>query len=173
MKILAISDTHLVEGVPEKLIDLCQRADLILHAGDFVTQKVYEAFADLGEFVAVFGNSDSVELRDLLPQRTVIEAEGVKLGLVHMATHSSDLSAVEFLAREMEVDALVFGHIHRPYVEKVPQLLICPGSPTQPRMSPPSVAEIEVDGEEIKGRILPLDKPVCNYIRYAETLSKI
>jgi len=171
-RILAISDTHLKGDLPEKLASLAKDADLVLHAGDFVTIEVYEAFDRLGNFEAVSGNSDSVELRKLLPERKVIEVEGVRLGLVHRATRSSDLAAVEFLAREMEVDALIFGHIHRPYVERVPQLLICPGSPTEPRMSPPTVAEIEVNYGEIKGRILPLGKPICKYIKYAESLSR-
>jgi hypothetical protein len=34
------------------------------------------------------------------------------------------------------------------------------------------VAEIVVEGKEIKGRILPLGKPVCNYFRYAESLAE-
>ena len=41
-KILAISDTQLQEdsAVPGPLIDLAKGADLLLHAGDFVTVKV-------------------------------------------------------------------------------------------------------------------------------------
>ena len=59
-KILAISDTHLQEGagVPKPLIDLSGEADLVLHAGDFVSLEAYEAFRDLAPFEAVSGNSD-------------------------------------------------------------------------------------------------------------------
>jgi predicted phosphodiesterase len=72
----------------------------------------------------------------------------------------------------MEVDVLVFGHLHRPYVERNEKLLICPGSPTVPRMSSPTVAEIEIKDGKVNGRILPLGEPSCDYIRYAQSLAK-
>ena len=59
-----------------------------------------------------------------------------------------------------------------PLVERGRCLLICPGSPIAPRLSAPTVAEIEVEGSQIRGRILPLGKPVCNYFKYAESLAE-
>lgn len=173
-RIVAISDTHLVGGslVPGPLVELAEGADLLLHAGDFVSFEVYKAFCDLGPLEAVSGNSDSPEVKAILPERRVVEVEGVKIGLVHRASHSADTTGAAFLAREMEVDALVFGHLHRPVVERGPRLLISPGSPTEPRLSAPSVAEIEVDGVEIRGRIVPLGRPVCGYFKYAESLAE-
>lgn len=173
-RIVAISDTHLQAGsmVPRGVVDLAEGADLLLHAGDFVSCEVYEAFCDLGPLEAVCGNSDSPEVKAILPERRVLEVEGVKIGLVHRASHSADTTGAAFLAREMEVDALVFGHLHRPVVEGGPQLLISPGSPTEPRLSAPSAAEIEVDGVEIRGRIVSLGRPVCGYFKYAESLAE-
>jgi hypothetical protein len=72
----------------------------------------------------------------------------------------------------MEVDVLVYGHLHKPYVERGDKLLICPGSPIVPRMSPPTVAEIEIDDRRVSGRIVPLGKPTCDYLVYAASLSK-
>lgn len=173
-RIIALSDTHLEEGslVPKSLVRLAKGADLVLHAGDFVSIEVYETFNDLGPFEAVCGNSDFPEVKALLPERRIVEVEDVRIGLVHRASYSSDLTGAEFLAREMEVDALIFGHIHKPIVESGPRLLICPGSPIAPRLSAPAVAEIEVDGRDIKGRIITLGKPVCNYFKYAESLAE-
>ncbi|MHC1631481.1 MAG: metallophosphoesterase [Methanotrichaceae archaeon] len=170
IRMVAVSDTHLEETIPESLVELTKNTDLVIHAGDFVTMEVYEAFTEMGELEAVCGNSDSTDLREILPERKVIEVEEIRLGLVHMASYSSNLNGVGFLAREMNVDALIFGHIHRPYVERGSKLLICPGSPTMPKMSPPTVAEIKVRGKEINGRIIPLGKPTCNYIRCIESL---
>jgi putative phosphoesterase len=174
MRIIAISDTHLEEGsrVPKILVDLAKGADLVLHAGDFVSLEVYETFCDLGAFEAVCGNSDFPEVKALLPERRIVEVEDVRIGLVHRASYSTDLTGAGLLAREMEVDALVFGHIHKPIVERGPRLLICPGSPLAPRLSAPAVAEIEVEGGQIRGRIVPLGKPVCNYFKYAESLAE-
>jgi len=173
-RIIAISDTHLesVGDIPERLMDLAKGADMVLHAGDFVTLEVYQAFDESGNLEAVCGNSDSPEVRGTLPERRTIEVENVKLGLIHQASYSYDLGGVDFMAREMEVDALIFGHIHKPHVERGAKLLICPGSPTEPRMSPPTVAEIVVNGEEIKGQIIPLGEAICNYIKYAESMAK-
>ncbi|HII07268.1 MAG TPA: metallophosphoesterase [Methanotrichaceae archaeon] len=173
-RIVALSDTHLEEGslVPKNLVRLAKGADLVLHAGDFVSIEVYETFNDLGHFEAVCGNSDFPEVKALLPERRIVEVEDVKIGLVHRASYSTDLTGAEFLAREMEVDALIFGHTHKPIVESGAHLLICPGSPIAPRLSAPTVAEIEVEGRDVRGRIIALGKPVCNYFKYAESLAK-
>lgn len=173
-RIIVISDTHIELGsqIPRGLLDLARGADLLLHAGDFVSLEVYETFKDLGPLEAVCGNSDQPEVKSLLPERRIMVVEGSKIGLVHRASHSADLTGAELLAREMEVDALVFGHIHRPVLELGSRLLVCPGSPTEPRLSAPSAAEIEVDGRVIRGRIVPLGKPICGYFKYAESLAE-
>jgi len=170
-KIIALSDTHLERGLPDKLVELAKGADIILHAGDFVAKDVYDSLTDLGRVEAVCGNSDSPDLKKLLPERKVIEVDGVRIGLVHRASHSSG-PGTEMLAREMEVDVLVYGHLHRPLVERNDKLLICPGSPTLPRMSPPTVAEIEIKDGKVTGRIVPVGEPTCDYILYGQSLAK-
>jgi len=174
ISLIALSDTHIEEGdrLPRAVLELASRADIILHAGDFVSVQAYSALKGLGRLVAVRGNCDSPQLKRLLPEREVIDVSGVKIGLVHMASHGSDLLGTEMMAREMECDVLVFGHIHRPLIERSRRLLICPGSTTLPRMSAPSLAEIEIEDGRVQGRIIPLGSPVCNYLRYAETLGK-
>lgn len=141
-----------------------------MHAGDFVSPKVYKSLTDLGRIEAVCGNADSPELKRMLPQRLVVEADGIKIGLVHMASHSADLTGADMMAREMDVKVLIFGHIHKPIIEKGKRLLICPGSPTLPRMSAPSIAELEITGDNISCRIVPLGAPVCDYLKFAASL---
>ncbi len=172
-RIIALSDTHLEhELLPASLALLAGKADIILHAGDFVSAKCHAALADLGRLEAVHGNSDCPELKRLLPQRKVIEVEGVRIGLVHMASHASDLVGAEMMAREMDVQVLVFGHIHRPIIEKGKQLLICPGSTTLPRMSAPCVAELEIKDGNVRGSIIPVGSPACNYLKFAGELAR-
>jgi hypothetical protein len=89
-----------------------------------------------------------------------------------MASHGSDLVGAEMMAREMNCEVLVFGHIHRPLIEKGRRLLICPGSTSQPRMSAPSVAELMVIDGTVQGRIVPIGSPVCSYLKYAERLGR-
>ncbi len=174
-RIIALSDTHL-EGrdLPLGLSELLRDADMIMHAGDFVSPEAYKALKEVGQgrLEAVCGNADYPELKRLLPVRRTLEVEGIRIGLVHRASLSFDLTGAGMLAREMEVDVLVFGHIHRPIVEKGDRLLICPGSPTVPRQSAPTVAELEIKDGRISGRIVPLGGPTCDYLRYAEHLAK-
>lgn len=172
IKILAISDTHLEGDLPTDIAGLARSADIIAHCGDFVTRKVYDNFSDLGRLEAVCGNSDSPDLKRLLPERKTFEAEGVRIGMVHRASHSADPTGAEMLAREMDVDVLIFGHIHRPYVEQGRRVIICPGSPTAPRMSPPTVAEIEIRDGQVSGRIVPIGEPICGYLKFARSLAE-
>jgi uncharacterized protein len=172
-RIIALSDTHLNDGViPAAVAELAKGADLILHAGDFVSAQCHAALAKLGRLEAVHGNSDCPELKSLLPQRKVIEVEGVRIGLVHMASHGSDLVGAEMMAREMDVRVLVFGHIHRPLIEKGKRLLICPGSTALPRMSAPCVAELEIEDGNVLGNIIPVGSPACNYLKFAGELAR-
>jgi uncharacterized protein len=171
-RIIALSDTHLQEGsLPPAVAALAGKADIMLHAGDFVSMQCHAALAALGRLEAVHGNSDCPELKRLLPQRKVIEVEGVRIGLVHMASHGSNLVGAQMIAREMDVQVLVFGHIHRPLIEKGKLLLICPGSTTLPRMSAPCVAELEIVDGNVRGRIIPVGSPACNYLKFAEELA--
>ena len=172
-RIIALSDTHLEnELLPPAVAALAGKADIILHAGDFVSTQCHAALAALGRLEAVHGNSDCPALKKLLPERKVIEVEGVRIGLVHMASHGSDLVGAEMMAREMDVQVLVFGHIHRPLIEKGKLLLICPGSTTLPRMSAPSVAELEIVDGNVRGNIIPVGSPACNYLKYADELAR-
>jgi putative phosphoesterase len=169
-RIIALSDTHLVEGLPANLAEIIKGADLILHAGDLVSPEVYNSLEELARLEAVCGNADHPQLKSILPERRVLAVEGVRIGLVHMASHSQDLLGAKMLAREMEVEVLVFGHLHRPVVEREERLLICPGSPTLPRMAAPTAAELDVEGGRVRGRIVTLGRPSCGYLRHAETL---
>ena len=172
-RIIALSDTHLeFDALATSLAALAKSADIIFHCGDFVSMQCHAALAALGRLEAVHGNSDCTELKRLLPQRKIIEVEGVRIGLVHMASHGSDLVGADMMAREMDVQVLVFGHIHRPLIEKGSRLLICPGSTTLPRMSAPCVAELEIVDGSVRGNIIPVGSPACNYLKFAGDLAK-
>jgi len=72
----------------------------------------------------------------------------------------------------MDVDILIFGHLHRPLIEKRDVVLVCPGSPTKPRMSNPSVVELIIEKESINGRIITLEGDTCDYIKFRDSLEK-
>jgi putative phosphoesterase len=174
MKLIALSDTHLKTGeITLQLQALLEECDLIVHAGDFSSVEAYNAFNASGKLKAVFGNDDAPELKKLLPERLTFEVEGVRIGVVHEGGLSiNDTTAQGYLAKEMEVDILIFGHLHRPLIEKTGVMLVCPGSPTKPRMSDPSVVELIIEEGSINGRIIPLEGATCSYIKFQDALKK-
>ena len=168
MKLIALSDTHLKTGnIPLQLPKLLDECDLIVHAGDFSTMEAYQSFKAFSKLKAVFGNDDVPELKRLLPKRLIFEVEGLKIGLVHEGGLSLiDTTAQNYLAKEMDVDILIFGHLHRPLIEKNESMLVCPGSPTEPRMSSPSVVELTIENRSICGRIITFDGDSCKCMKF-------
>jgi putative phosphoesterase len=140
MRIAIVSDTHLPRGsrvIPDACREQIGAADLVLHAGDFSTAEVLEDLRAVGPpLAAVHGNIDSSELRRLLPERQVVDAAGVRIGLVH------DAGPARGRLRRMRMafpdcEAVVFGHSHIPLHEEDAGFQIFnPGSPTDRRRQP-------------------------------------
>ena len=174
MKLLIISDTHLeTDRIPPYLAGLIEDYDIIVHAGDFSSMSFYRALEATGKLRAVRGNTDEKELQQILPERLVFEAEGVKVGVVHEGALSIvDTTPMRYLALEMGVNVLVFGHLHRPIIEKTDVLLICPGSPTKPRMSDPCAVELIIDKGSVSANIVEISGQSCSYIDYSRKLGQ-
>jgi len=170
MKLTLISDTHLTYSgnLPLNLIPILKESDLIVHAGDFVSIECYEELKKLNNLIGVHGNLDCKELKKLLPERIVFNVEDICIGVIHRGQlNMLDTIGLGYLAREMEVDVLIFGHLHTPILESIYDniLLVCPGSPTKPRMSLPCAIELIIDGKDISGKIITLGKSYCEYIK--------
>lgn len=140
MRIVVISDTHMPRGarrLPESCVARIREADLLVHAGDFVSAAVYEEIRALGPpLVAVHGNVDSQELRRLLPAERTVEAGGAQLAVVHDAGPGRGRLA-RLRRRFPGAAAVIFGHSHIPLHESVDGFQIFnPGSPTERRRSP-------------------------------------
>lgn len=72
MKIIVVSDTHMPKkrrGLPEILKEDLRNGNLIIHAGDFQTLDVYKEFMEYGELIAVVGNVDDPDLKEVLPKK--------------------------------------------------------------------------------------------------------
>ncbi len=178
MKLVAIADTHIKYGfardnLPAGLIRLLERADMTIHAGDFVTREVFDELSGISSLEAVYGNMDEPALKNLLPERKVINIDGKKIGIIHEASLSlQDMTGARYMAKEMGADVLVFGHIHKPVIEKTDVLLICPGSPTSPRLSDPSAVELSIEESGITGRIVTLEGTKCGAVESARSFRK-
>jgi hypothetical protein len=174
LRIIVISDTHIETGViPKYLADVLADYDLIVHAGDFTSYECYKALEATGKLKAVHGNADEALIKRALPEKVTFEADGIKIGIVHEGALSlNDTTALRYLALEMEVNILVFGHLHRPLIEQSDVLLICPGSPTKPRMSDPCAVEIEIKDGKVSSKMIEIVGQSCDYIEYSRKLAE-
>ncbi len=140
MRIAVVSDTHLPRGsrrLPEACVERLRAADLVVHAGDVTGLDFWEELLLLGPpVVGVRGNVDEPALAALLPETRVVEAEGVRLGVVHIGGPRQGRE--ERLRRRFPgCAAIVYGHSHLPQVELVGGVWILnPGSPTERRRAP-------------------------------------
>jgi len=135
-----ISDTHLPRGtrqIPDECLERLAKADLILHAGDFVSAEAFEEIEALGPpLVAVHGNVDSPELRRHLPAERTVDAAGVQIAMLHDAGPSRGRIA-RMQGRFPDAAAVVYGHSHIPLHEETGGFqLFNPGSPTDRRRQP-------------------------------------
>ena len=125
--------------LPDACVELIAGADLLLHAGDFSTVEVLRELEAIGPPVAaVHGNVDSPELRRLLPEERVVEADGARIALLHDAgPRTGRLERMRSRFGE-RADVVVFGHSHLPLHEQAPDgfQIFNPGSPTERRRAP-------------------------------------
>ena len=137
VRAVVLSDTHLrddaARGLPDLVYAAVQEADVVLHCGDVTERGLLEELALHAPVHVVLGNND-VSLRGALPERLVIELEGVRVGMVHDSGLTKGRAA---RVRRMFPDCqlVVFGHSHAPVDELGVdgQRMFNPGSPTQRR----------------------------------------
>ncbi|WP_408011678.1 metallophosphoesterase family protein [Pseudalkalibacillus sp. A8] len=139
MKIILISDTHLKTSgktFPEVFLSELKKADLIVHAGDFVEENVYEGLLEYAPVKAVYGNVDTKELQERLPAKELFTVGGITIGLTH-GHLGKGKSTPERALRAFEgesPDIIVFGHSHIPFHEKLDGVVLYnPGSVTAKR----------------------------------------
>ena len=125
--------------MPEACVERIEAADLLLHAGDFSTLQVLRELEAIGPpVVGVHGNVDSAELRRLLPEERVVEADGARIAMVHDAGPRAGRLARMRARFGERADVVVFGHSHMPLHERADDgfQLFNPGSPTERRRAP-------------------------------------
>ena len=141
MRLLLIADTHVpkrARDLPERVWDEVARADVVLHAGDWVEPTLLDALEGKADrLVACWGNNDGDELRARLPERADADLGGVRFTVVHETGGSSGREA-RMAKLYPDTDVLVFGHSHIPWDSTATTglRLLNPGSPTDRRRQP-------------------------------------
>ena len=140
MRAVILADTHVpsrAKALPPALWDAIDSADVVLHAGDWVSASLVVSVSERARLVGCWGNNDGEDVRALLPEVARVTLGGVRVAVVH------ETGAAAGRERRMEkafgdVDLLVFGHSHIPWDSRTPSglRLLNPGSPTDRRRQP-------------------------------------
>jgi len=138
-----ISDTHGL--VRPEVFQALHGVEQILHAGD-VGDDVLIQLRAIAPISAVFGNTDAAGTRGLV-KSLQLELGGLTIHVSH--GHELGSPTPEKLMQRYTADIIVFGHTHRPLVERSGrQLVVNPGAAGPRRFNlKPSVATLTiVDG---------------------------
>ncbi|HDS28960.1 MAG TPA: YfcE family phosphodiesterase [Candidatus Acetothermia bacterium] len=173
MKVGLISDSHVPTGLrqlPPALLRSLDGVDVILHAGDLVSERVLDQLQAIAPTSAVAGNMDPPEVRRRLRERETLQLAGWTIGLQHghqpHAIQSHYIGAA-YDAPEMslffqvmraqlpEAQIIVFGHFHRAVVMHWEHVLFINPGAVVPTAGGSSFALLEL-GETAEAQIVPL-----------------
>ena len=141
MRLLLIADTHVpkrARDLPASVWDEVSRADVVIHAGDWVEVSLLDDLERRARrVVACWGNNDGDELRRRLPERADVVLGDVRFTVTHETGASAGRDA-RMARLYPDTDVLVFGHSHIPWdtVADTGLRLLNPGSPTDRRRQP-------------------------------------
>ncbi|MEC0232530.1 metallophosphoesterase family protein [Paenibacillus alba] len=141
MRIGVISDTHLsahVSKLPDALVLGLQGVDLIIHAGDWVSEHIVDLVEAIAPCESVAGNNDGSSIIERFGLRKILTLGDYRIGLIH---GDGFRKTTEERAREAfqadRPDIVIFGHSHIPFMQTVEGILMFnPGSPTDKRRQP-------------------------------------
>jgi putative phosphoesterase len=134
-----ISDTHGL--VRPEVFGALEGVKLILHAGDVGGQGVLDELGAIAPVRAVYGNTDGRGEPGLAAE-IGLRIEGVTIHVSH--GHELGQPTPERLLAKYEADVLVYGHTHRPLIERSgDRLVVNPGAAGRKRFDlNPSVARL-------------------------------
>ena len=141
LELLLLADTHVPKrsrDLPSEVWSAVERADVVLHAGDWVDVALLDALEGRARrLVGVHGNNDGPPLRARLPEVARVQLGGVRFAVVHETGDAARREA-RCSASYGDVDVLVFGHSHIPWdtTTATGLRLLNPGSPTDRRRQP-------------------------------------
>jgi putative phosphoesterase len=158
VRIVVLADTHMPRRgrqLPREVFSALERADMIVHLGDFTGLSVVEMLENYGALYAVHGNNDDEDVQALFPPARLLAVEGHSLILLHGDIGGRTALTVARSVTDAEI--VLFGHSHQPYCKRENgRLLFNPGSPTERRWSPHrSFGVLEV-GETVHASIIRL-----------------
>lgn len=157
MRLGIISDTHGL--LRPEVFEVFRDVDQILHAGDIGPADIITELEAIAPVLAVFGNTDGLDVRARFPEVIEIRIEGFDFLVLH--GHQLGSPTPEALAQRWPgAEVIVYGHTHRPLLTIVDQVVTVmnPGGAGQRRFDlPASVGIMELEpGIPPRARLVPL-----------------
>ena len=160
--IYLISDTHVPERreeIPREFLSQLKEEDIVLHAGDWTSGNTLKLLQQKAKVFGVWGNMDDGAIRKELPEKTIVEIQGFKIGITH------GFGAPEGMVEKVQskflekVDMILFGHTHVPHSEEKDGILFYnPGSLSfNNDRRELTYAILEIKDNELAPRLITLD----------------
>jgi putative phosphoesterase len=165
MKIVGlISDTHIpsrADKIPDKVFEIFNDTDLIIHTGDLTHISVVKELENIAPVLAVHGNMDPHDVKAELPEFDTIEIHDRKIGVIHNPAALWGMNEMKRIAKENNLDILVFGHTHKHFIKWEDNVLfINPGSindPLPPVLVKSTVGLLIITEEKIEPLIINIE----------------
>ncbi|MEM3442620.1 MAG: metallophosphoesterase [Candidatus Bathyarchaeia archaeon] len=156
-----ISDTHIpvrAKSLPQKVFEVFEKVDYIVHAGDLVELSVIDELEQLAPVLAVYGNMDGPDVRGKLPKLNSVKIFDWKIGVMHDPGVLFGMARVREIVKQNGFKVMVYGHTHNSHIKWEGDILyINPGSPTNPIppfIVKPSVALLKITRDKITPEII-------------------
>jgi len=144
-----------------EVFDVFREVDHILHGGDIGAWDLIVELQALAPVTAVYGNTDSFDIRSRVPQVAEVELDGFPIVVTHGDQFGSPNPAKLHEAFP-QAEIIIFGHSHKPLLELVDKTVTVmnPGGAGAPRFGiPPSVGILELEaGIPPRARIVSLTR---------------
>lgn len=152
-----ISDTH--GQFDLKIPSVFKGVSHILHAGDIGDLRVLHQLEQIAPVTAVSGNVDEGNVPPGVDAEKTLQLCGLRIFMIHILGDPQRLArAVQQRIDHVQPDVVVFGHSHKPLIEKHGGVLYFnPGSAGPKRFSlPRSVGLLRSQNGEPQGEIIYL-----------------
>ena len=152
MRIGLISDTHgLIRAEALAALD---GVELILHAGDVGSAAVLRELRGIAPVHAVSGNVDDPILG--LPPQVHLTLGGLEIHVSH--GHETGSPTPDNLTHRYKADVIVYGHTHKPLIQRRGRTLIVnPGAAGPRRFNlQPSVGLLQITGGRVTAELIHL-----------------
>ena len=161
-KISLISDTH--NSLHPGFIKHLELGDEIWHAGDIGSAELVKSLRDIKPLIAVYGNIDGQDVRNICPLVQLFLCENVKVLMTHTGGYPGkyDTRVVDLIKKE-KPDIFISGHSHilKVIYDKKNKLLhMNPGAAGRSGLhNKITMLQFVIDGKEIKDLdVIELDR---------------